>query len=256
MKTTFKKYIHTSLAVVLVGAFVFGLASPALAYEDLARTSRASEEAFCKNISSLSSVTDEISAAAKRYEQSANARLKVLNEIRADRDRARFDARNERDKNRLEHFAKIEARAETPLEKAAISVFVKAVNVAINVRKAAYDAAVNAFRSGVNEAIKKRNTSFEQAIAALKKSVSVATDEANKDCRNDADAKTVRSAYLSQIRDARTAFQDATAALESVASSVEKLSEERDETISKAEEDFIDSIDAAITDLKKSFPGA
>lgn len=243
-------------ALILSVAF-FGVSTHSVfAFDTLAQNARTTDANFCASVKTLSAVPDEIAATQKKYEASADTRLKALNDLRADRDRARFDERNTREKNRLEHYVKIEARAVTTAEKNAITAFTRTVDQAIVKRKTAYDTAAVSFRKGINDAIQARNTELEQAIGVFKKRVVSAIERAEKDCRTMQDSKRARDTYLSLLRDARTAFQDAVLGLKNVNTSIDALSIQRNTALEKAEAEFVKAVDKAIIDLKKVFPGA
>jgi hypothetical protein len=240
----------------LVGVVFFGMTSSAYAYEDLAQIAKTTDATFCASIKELAKVPEDIAATQKRYEQYTNTRLTTLNEIRADRDRVRFEERNEREKNRLEHYAKIQARAGTEMEKNAISVFTKAVDAATVKRKTVYDGATTLFRKGINDAVASRNKDVDVAISAFKKKVESAIARAERDCRSAVGSKQARSTYLSLLSDARTAFQDSIYSMKSLSVSVEALSVTKNASLIKAESDFVKAIDRAIAELRKTIPGA
>lgn len=236
--------------VLFEGAIITSLLIPVLL---LAQGN--AEKGICARLSTLSLKIDERFAnfdarlEAKRTE-TANRIETRQNEFdaRLTEKRAKWDA------NRDEHFAKLEEKAQTDVQKQALLAFRETVTAAISARRAAIDTANQNFREGVQDAIASRKSAVDTATTTFRNSLKAAFDKANSDCQAGVDPRTVRENLGTDLKAARDKFASDRQEIEKLKTPMETLINTRKEAIKKAIDDFKAAIEKAKTDFKAAFP--
>ncbi len=235
-----------SIIFILIGiGLLIGLFLPAFIH------GAADDRQICQR---LSTVADKQNADfAKREEDLSSRREKRDQDLanRIDQRDARIEANRTRfDNNLIDHLTKLNARATTTDQKAAVDDFSQAVHAAVSARRSAVDVARQTFRSGVKTAIADRRTTLDQELSDFQSSATAAIAKAQSDCSAGVDATTIKSDLRTAISAARSEFQQDKAGTEKIGPEVTALATQRRDTVEKARSEFKSAIDAAGTKLK------
>lgn len=210
---------------------------------------------FCARISGISSKIDQ--RMANRDAKLEQKREQISNriEIRRQERNAKLEQKRAKwDVNRVEHFAKLEEKAQTDEQKQAVITFTKAVSEAIAVRRAAIDTAIQEFREGVTEAKASRKASTDELVSDFRDAIKAAVEKAEADCESGIDPKTVRENLRNDLKEARENFVSAKQGIEKLGTQMALLITTKKEAIKKAIEDFKEALEQAKDDLKAAFP--
>jgi len=162
--------------------------------------------------------------------------------------------RNTRDEAWEKHFSKLEEKAESDVQKKAVSDFKSSVKKAIEARRAAINAAMTTFRNGVKNLIATRKNGLAKAVESYQAAQKAAFEKAKTDCVNGVDPKTVRTNLHASLKTARDKFNTEKQAVEKVGTSMDALIKAKKEAMEKAKADFHAAMEKARTDFKKAFP--
>ena len=163
--------------------------------------------------------------------------------------------------NRLRHeekrgvlFSKLEEKAGTDEQKAAILAFKTAVQNAVSQRQAAVDVAMNTFHIGANTSIDENRAKIDELVTVYKNAISVATEKAKNACAQEsADAKAIRDTFRADMKTATDKFREDRGAIEKVKASFDSVSLARREAVKKANDEFKEKLEKARADLKAVF---
>ncbi|HQV64916.1 MAG TPA: hypothetical protein PKZ56_01665 [Candidatus Paceibacterota bacterium] len=182
-----------------------------------------------------------------------NEQLNKKTQNRSDRDTKIEQHRDGWDNNRGDRFEKLEAKATTDAQKAAVAEFKSTVTTAISTRRSAIDSAISTFRSGVDALNTSNKTAIDAAITNFKTAYQAALTKATADCAAGVDSKTVKATFESSIKAAHETFK---ATKESIVkkTAIEALGATRKAAVTKAVEDFKTVLQAAQQKLQLAFP--
>jgi len=184
-------------------------------------------------------------------------RTDILNRITAKRDERNTKLAGNRtkwDDNRNEHYAKLEERAQTDVQKQAVDTFKVAIEAAVAKRRAAVDAAIQSSRQQTDLLIASRKSSVDGAVNAFKAAVDAAIKIAELDCAGSTDSKTVRQTLISSLKAAQEKFKTDRQAIDKLGPIISQMTTTRNQAIQKAFDDFKAELEAAKTALKAVFP--
>lgn len=209
---------------------------------------------FCTNlVTKLEKQNQKLSEQLAKYEVKKSEQLKKITENRLNVDERRLGVRSQVDTNRDNRFVKLEARASTTEQKAAVATFKSTLASITEARRQAVDTAVKTYRSSVDQSLVSRKTAVEAARATLKTSIDGLLAKAKADCAANVDAQTVRTTTNEGIKAARELFSTTVKGLDKVKDTASVSSEARKTAIAKAQADFKTAYDKAIVDLKAAF---
>jgi hypothetical protein len=138
-------------------------------------------------------------AETKRSQDVASDRAKWDQELKDNR--TKWDAERQAD------FAKLEAKATTPAQTAAVKAYETTITNAVNTRRKANDTARAAFRAGVDNAIAAQKSTVSSQTSAFTTAVNAAIATAKASCAaNPANAATIRSTLQVALKNARETF--------------------------------------------------
>ena len=214
------------------------------------------DRGFCARI-------DEIASRIDRQVTNRTTKLETRRQEGINQLAGRRNARNERavenrvkgDENRAEHYAKLEARAITDVQREAVAVFRTTVETAITARKTAVNAATQSFRQSLNQVMVARQVAIDTAVNAFRGSQATAVNQARADCGVDgADARTIQRAFHASIRTAQTQFNNERRSIEAHKDLIEPVRATQRQAIEKAIADFKATMEKARADLRAAFP--
>ncbi|MBU6500299.1 MAG: hypothetical protein KGJ89_00480 [Patescibacteria group bacterium] len=206
------------------------------------------------------------SALGQRLDNLENKATDMLNQLqgkRSDREsqlQSRWDKylsnASDREASTSARFAadiqKLDERATSTEQQAAVIAFETAVKTALNTRNTAIRAALQTFRDGVISALKARedatNKAFTDRINALK----AAADKAKTDCANGVSPSTVRQNFVAAVKAAQNNFTAAKKADNTFGSTMKSLTEAKNAAFQKAQSDFRAAVLAARDALKSA----
>ncbi len=211
--------------------------------------------AFCTNLTTISSKinanVDEREQKISQHRTDATAK----NEARWSASQQKLvDARSADDAKRAEQYAKLDTKATTDGEKAAVAAFKSTVDAAVVTRRAAVDAAIAAYRSGIDAAVATNSSNISAAQATFDAAVDAALAEANADCAAEgADSLAIRTEMHNAIKAAQDAFKTSRKD-GSLQTTQKELAATRKQAVDKAMTDFKAVLDAAAATLRAAFP--
>jgi hypothetical protein len=164
--------------------------------------------------------------------------------------------RGDWDKKQTDSFAKLEAKATTDDQKAAVTAFEAAVKAAVTKRRAAVDAANTTFKTGVQAAVSGRQAQFKTAAATYKQAVAAALAAAKASCAAGVSPDTVRKNLQSALKTAKTNLETARKNAEKVGPNLDTLKAARKAAVDKANADYKVAIKAALATLKTALGAA
>ncbi|MEK9151151.1 MAG: hypothetical protein AAB547_00800 [Patescibacteria group bacterium] len=277
MKTACKRYSFAGFSMLSIAAVVMPLSVSAATFEERQaereenRQERAAEmkanreervaerqenrqEAFCNRFTeNAEKIASNLAERRGKFEDRRENRANTL-ETRRDGREAKLDGnRTEADERRSAMYARLEARATTDAQKAAVAEFKKTVEEAVDTRRDAVDAAIAEFRKGVDAAIAGRKDDMESAVSQFQSEVVAALGKAKSDCADGANPETVKTNFRNSLAAARTALQNDRKDADKVGEQVKKLAETRRIAVRKALDDFRSAVEAARVELKKAF---
>jgi hypothetical protein len=151
---------------------------------------------------------------------------------------------------RKENFGRLEKIATSTDKRVAVDKFQGAINTAVDVRKAAFDAALSAYRKGMDDAQAKRQAAIEKLITDQKARIEAAVSKAKADCAAGIDPQTVRSTFEASLKAAKEAFMTERMKIEKLPMDLKPLIDTRKAAIDKAQADFKAALLKAKEDLK------
>jgi hypothetical protein len=252
--TTYKKLgMIALLGAIIVPQFTFA-ASP-LAERRAANINNEKGAAqFCANLSTRADGwSSRIDAKTAKVDMNRNEHINKKIQNRADRDTRLDQHRDGWDNNRNARFTKLEAKATTDVQKAAVAEFKATVTTGITARRAAIDAAIAVFRSGVDALNTQNKSAIDTAISNFKTAYQAALTKATADCAAGIDSKTVKTTFEASVKTASDTFKTAKDTIIKK-SAVETLAVTRKTSVTKAISDFKVVLQTAQQKLQLAFP--
>ena len=160
------------------------------------------------------------------------------------------EKRSESNLNRDGLYSKLEARATTDAQKAAIATFKEKVDAAVAVHRVAVDEALSAFLAGVEQAKAAHRSSVDGIVAANKVSVDAAVAQAKSDCAGGVASETVRSTLQAALKSAKETMKSSREALTPLGQVIQPLIETRKTAVKAAHDAFKTTLEAAKAELK------
>ncbi|USN53082.1 MAG: hypothetical protein H6760_02795 [Candidatus Nomurabacteria bacterium] len=212
------------------------------------------ESALCTRLDTLlvqqsqrfSAKEDAVSLVQNRREQSWNTRVES-------REQSLDEHRDTWDKNRLQQFTRLRARANTEIQKQAVEAFIQNVEDAIEIRRAAVDAALATYRKGLEDLLAERKSITAAATDEYKSEIAVALDAAKIDCVSGVNASAVKSTLLDAFAAAKRTLQIALSDLRASSDDLQQLSEARRSAVVAAGEAYTSTLAQATKTLKQQF---
>lgn len=241
----------------LVFAISMGLLLPSVAYAELGVSPNGKGVGggnFCAKIIN-NKLDQQIATKISRLQSNYQDRQTKVTQKRAEQTTNLSTKQTKWDTNREQHFARLEAKAETDAQKTAVTKFVAAVNAAVRIRRAAVAAAVQVFRTGVDQAILARRSALITVLDGYYKAVKAALDKAKTDCAaSDADDTAIRTAFKNSLKSAQAKMQSEKTKVDKLGETVQSLSDTKKAAMTKAVNDFKAAVEAARVELEKAFP--
>ncbi len=247
---------------IIAGMLLLALLSPETSFAASGRSARpaasttAAKANFCSAVASFAEKLKadmggkEASYSAKDAERQ-NQLAEKLAKQEAERQNVRFSWDSSRDKV----YTTLATKAKTQKEKDALLEFRKAIDAAVEARRASVDRAVGDFKTKVDESMLARKRAVEEAIAEFNASADLALSLANTDCKNGVASATARATYLASLERARLALEADLASIKS-GERLRTLVKERQSAIEAAAREFKTAVGKAEERLKSAFPDA
>ncbi len=185
---------------------------------------------------------------ARRIEQRSKraagraAQNGVLGEIRAKEDGVRSST-----------MVKLNARAKTTAQKAAVAKFKASMDAAVTARRAAMNAAQSAFQSSLDGMIAGRKDNDTITLTAYENAVNTALNKAKADCVGRIRETIVRDRLRAALQSAKQEFLTSRSTLESQDQQIQYYIDVRRTAVQKAFDDFKAKAEAARDELKAAF---
>jgi hypothetical protein len=244
-----KSYIQKSVIVLGAVALLVG-SVPFASAADATSTSGAS----CSRIGDFSVNTQaRLTDRESRYAKNYSDRLSNVDSREQKQNDRLVAARTKQDEGRIEQYGKLEGRAKTDAQKAAVIAYESAINSAKATRRAAVDAAVSTFRTSLDSAIASRKSQVDASLNTFKTSVNAALEKAKADCTSGVDMKTVRATLKSSLDAARTKLESDRKAIDKLGDVVSPLAKTRNAAVDAAVKNFKTAADAAKAALVAAF---
>lgn len=226
----------------------------------IARDERQTERTEARQDAFCSRFTDRLDAKSERMTD-REGKVKGRVETRMSRQTERRDARDEKfestrteqDTRRAELYVKLEAKADTDAERAAVVEFKKTMDAAISLRRTTVNKIIDDFRASVDALINTRKNSATDNYGKFKVAVEAAEAKAKSDCEAGTDPKTVMANYQSAMKAAREALKADKNTTQKISSEIRALAETKKQAMEAAMTEFKKTAEAARTKLKAVF---
>lgn len=261
-KMNSKKFIALALSLAISlsvagNVFAFGAIDTLLQAKKKAEGFKedAASKGICLRIDELSSnISGRMDEKESSIESKIQEKLHNLEKNRGRRDGELAEFRNEADQWREENYNILESKAETSEQKQAVEDFKTAIETAVKTRRTAINTAIDDFRDGVDQAITDRKSSIEEAAKTYRNSVRMAYQQAQSECDNGIDSKTVRANLHASLKATREKFLEDRKGVDKLQIAMKNLIAVKKQAFEKAITDFKTAVRAAVAELKKSLP--
>ncbi len=254
----YKNILVGALGVIIItnsltSVLVFAQVAPTERKNPIERNIPAGRD-FCERIDEIiSRVDQQVTNRITSLEVQRQRGINKLTERRNTRNERALENQVKRDRNRTEHYAKLETRATTDAQRAAVAAFRATTELAITARKTALDSATQSFRQSLNQEITARQTAVDAAVNTFQSSRITAINQAKSGCAAGVDAKTVRETFHTNIRVAQAQFNNERQEIEKRKDLIEPIRVIQRQAIEKAIADFKTTMEKARTDLQAAF---
>jgi hypothetical protein len=272
-----KHNVKTTGATLLAGMLMFLSLVPfgALAEERNARFRERQSERLAANASVRKDRENERQAAScerligvidrhmtglderrARFAEHFGDTMTAFAERRDDRDAKLNDRREKQDEMRSEWYMKLEAKATTDEQRAALEKFKKASEQAVIAKRKAINDTIANFREAIDRAIaSKKQTAFSSA-ESFQSTVRTAFEKAKTSCESGVEPQIVRDALKASVKDAHADLEEKRRSFERVGDTVSELAKTKNAALKKAQDDFRVSMERARDTLKAAFDAA
>ncbi|HVC35904.1 MAG TPA: hypothetical protein VNE40_00450 [Candidatus Dormibacteraeota bacterium] len=231
-----------------------GLASLALA-PAIVSAAAPTTNPFCTNLSAtvsrvnsnISNLENKMTTARSQQDQKLSANwAKWDQQIQANR--AKWDGLRQAD------FAKLQAKAKTSTQQAAVQTYITAVLNAVSTRRAANDAARATYRSAVQTVIASQRTNIDSQVSTFTNAVNAAESTAQASCQATPSAgATIRVSFQTSMNNARQSFISDRKSDGTIGNQIKQLAQTRNASFKANNDAFLAAIKAAATVLKTAF---
>lgn len=194
-------------------------------------------------------ITDRKEKIQDRWQQIDN----TLFQRRDERDTKLTEFRSTRDEARQAAYAKLEAKATTNEEKAAVQTFKTTTEAAVATRKAAIDDAISSLRKALDNAKTNHRDAVDTAITQFTNAKSTAISQAKTACSSNVDGQTVRETLRNDLKVARDQFRTDRQAIVKLRGSFETIRDEKKASVQTAVSNFQATMETAKATLKAAF---
>jgi hypothetical protein len=206
---------------------------------------------FCTNLSGdEQKISSGLSDRSARLSADRSANAAKLKLARANVDAEVAADRSKSDSDRQSHFTALAAKATTPAQQQALTIFEQTVLQAVTTRRAAVDRARDTFRLAEDQAIASRQAQVNSALANFKAAVSVAESQAQASCAAGTSSDLVRATFVQATKLARTTYQAGITSIAKLDPTVKGLAQTRNAAIAAADASFKSSVAQAASALK------
>ncbi len=155
---------------------------------------------------------------------------------------------------RQDQFTRLEAKATTDTQKAAVKTYETTITSAIATRESANDAARATFRAGVASLIAGQRSTIDSQVGTFANAVSSAEATALSSCQATPDqGPAIRTAFQTAMKNARQAFVSDRKSDGTIGSQVKALAQTRDAAFKVNDATFVAAAKAAAAALKTAF---
>jgi hypothetical protein len=162
-------------------------------------------------------------------------------------------ARDNWSASRQSNFKKLEEKADTDAEKAAVKAYETSVTNAITVRQAAHDQSRTTFMAAVDNIVSTQRTNLDTQLNSFTADVDVAFTTAQEQCDAGKAGATVHSGLVSDLKDARAAFQNGRKTDSGFAAQIQQLNLARIQANHTADQSFLKATRDARQALRSAF---
>ncbi|MBA3678971.1 hypothetical protein H0W80_02125 [Candidatus Saccharibacteria bacterium] len=239
------------LSSILV-ALVLNLVSASQAFAETKQQPNG-DGVFCSQLSVTEARLD--SALKNKLDKVSSERSIQINSMTK-----RFDEHSQKliedrelwDKNRHEHYVKLEEKAMTDVQKQVVRDFEATIDTAVAKRRATVDSAITAFRSTVSSQISGRTGGVDNLITSYKTALSDAEISAKQNCANPATVATAHQTFRGQLELARKNIQEDRLGVDKINSNVQQDATAKRTIIDAAISEFRITLSQASNSLKKT----
>lgn len=224
-------------------------------FSAFAQTSTNKEQVgFCQKLpDDMSALREKLRLREERISQMlAEKRTQVAERI-ASRDAQLADGRVAWDQVGKQQYIKLEERATTSEQIAAVKQFESDIDTAIATRRKAIDLAFSVYNSALKDESEKRVSRIELAMKTYQDALASAEAKAQRTCATGALDRTARAGFLKEMKLAQDRFLAATKQFDAP-TTTPMLLKDRQAAVLVATEAFTKSVEHAVTELKKVFP--
>jgi len=208
---------------------------------------------FCSSLSErLSNIEQRASSQLNSLSQDEDNRRSQIDSKWSDFTNTLQSNRTAENADLERRIQKLELIASSSAAQQAIANFNSALQAALQAKRSAIDAALQTFHQGLLSLLSGRKSVLESAFTARLSAFRAAAQKGQSDCAAGVSAKTVRSNFLTALRDAQSKFAEARRANDSFSTGMQKLVDAKNAALKKAQSDFQTAIRQARDTLKSA----
>ncbi|MFA6160397.1 MAG: hypothetical protein WC678_04925 [Parcubacteria group bacterium] len=185
----------------------------------------------------------------KRTETQSNIAERV-----AQRTAKRTERRAKWEQTKTANWEKLQSKAQTDEQKAAVAKFIAIVQTAVKNKNDAVDAILTQLRAEIQTQNNERKSEIDAQIATYKNAVASITSQVQSDCSAGKDAKTIRESYRTQMKQARETFQNRERNREEFNAEIKTLKDAKKSEVRTILETFKKTVEDAKVELRSAFP--
>lgn len=230
------------------------LCLPAVSFAVNSPTPSGGNNGFCSRLANdESKVEGSISQRRDKVSSAWSAQASRLAELKQQAAQKVAEVRASVDAKRQQNFTKLEAKAKTPDEKAAVQTYETSVEQAVSIRRSTVDKARAAFNQGVMSAIDARHSEISSQMGDLVSGVDSAFATASSSCLGGESGQSVRQTLVASLKSARVTFVSERQNDSKIADQVHALATTRNAAVTAANNTLTASLKTAAQTLKAAF---
>lgn len=247
--------LFSYFGVVATLAPTFLAPSMALADDSSAKSENIVRPNVCERVAlQADDIKKRIDADWKEVGEKRDKAGTSINERKLLRTTESTEMRAKEDARLAEMIAKLEEKAASTAEKAAVVEFTSDATAAISARRTAIDRANKIFSDGLAALLAERKTKMDAAAATYKSAISSALTTFQSNCKRKANNdESAMATYRKAIASARQTFMASHQRLTPMDDRLKKLMDTHKASVEKAQKDFRTAMEKARAELKVAF---
>lgn len=251
------KLLSNKIVIVAIALTVPASAGLAVV-SSLTASATNNDSPFCTNLPNrVSQINSQLSNLQTKLTTAWSQRDQQITANDTKWDQALTAERAEWATNRQGQFTKLQAKATTDAQKAAVQAYITALTNAISTRESANDTARTTFRTAVHNLIANNRAAINAQVTAFVNATAAAESAAQASCQATPNqGPAIRTTFVAAMKSARQTFVNDRKADAGIGDQVKQLAQTRNITIKANDAAFQSAAKAAADTLKAAFKNA